>query len=496
MERKYTILIVDDEIELLKSLQLPLSAKYRVLTAQSGVQALEIIAENTIDCMLMDVRMPGLTGLEVLQKLQASKPKLPVIIFTGHGDADTVNQAIEYGAVGYIKKPPSLYVIADKIDEAIATASQKALTEQPLTILFVDKNTAWLKQQTTNFSQLDYIVKTETTYQLSANLLSNEHIDILFANSDLADGDGMALITTGIANNPDMVAVLMTDIGTSPPPMQGDYYFLKQPVLDAEIAMVVAQGQQKIRIKQALELNNRELSNEKELLVKAKEALEAKTDELQAQIIERKRAETIVVKSLEEKEVLLREIHHRVKNNLMIVSSLITLQLNRVNDERYASLLQSTQSRIDAIAFVHESLYSSDDVANVGFRKYIQRLLGNLSSMYLDTAGVELVLEIAEININIERATPCGLIIHELVVNAIKHAFPGIDNKVITIAFAQHEDTGYKLVVRDNGVGLPADFQLKKTKSLGMTLVRTLTQQLRGKLTLDQANGTVYTIIF
>lgn len=243
-----------------------------------------------------------------------------------------------------------------------------------------------------------------------------------------------------------------------------------------------------------------EISHEKTLLQTAKDVLEQTVAKLKEENSKRYQSEEKIRLQLEEKQLLLQEIHHRVKNNLMIISSLMTLQLNRIKDEEYAKLLQITQSRIDTIAFVHESLYTSKDMVNVDFNIYVQGLLDHLANVYFSTNTIRIEKNISAISMSIDNAIPCGLIIHELVINAAQHAFPASasapPDKVITIHLSHTENGGYMLMVADNGIGMPAEFNIKKVRSLGITLVKTLSRQLKGDITLDSSEGATFNIIF
>ncbi|MBU7029835.1 MAG: PAS domain-containing protein [Theionarchaea archaeon] len=214
-------------------------------------------------------------------------------------------------------------------------------------------------------------------------------------------------------------------------------------------------------------------------------------------ITERKRAEEKIKQSLHEKEVLLREIHHRVKNNLQVVSSLLNLQSEYVKDGQYKKMFGESQNRIQSMALIHEKLYQSENLAEIDFKEYIISLVNGLVRSYEVTADkVSLVIEVEDVSLGIDTAIPCGLIINELVSNSLKHAFPDRRKGEITIRLRSINDM-IELVVCDNGVGIPDDIDLKTTESLGLDLVTTLAEyQLDGEITLDRSNGTAFTVTF
>jgi two-component sensor histidine kinase len=214
-------------------------------------------------------------------------------------------------------------------------------------------------------------------------------------------------------------------------------------------------------------------------------------------ITERKRNEEQIRRSLTEKEVLLKEIHHRVKNNLQIISSLINLQSAHIRDHQTAQLFKDSQNRVRAMALVHERLYQSADLARIDFAGYVQDITNHLVRSYQTSfRSVNVKVEVDRISFNIDTAIPCALIIHELVSNALKYAFPDGRQGEIRVRLAQGPDEALTLVISDNGVGFPANVSMETTDSLGLQLVRSLTEQLKGKLQHQHDKGTAFHIKF
>jgi len=214
-------------------------------------------------------------------------------------------------------------------------------------------------------------------------------------------------------------------------------------------------------------------------------------------ITERKRAEEQIKQSIKEKEVLLREIHHRVKNNMQVISSLLNLQSAHIKDSQYKEILKESQNRIRSMALVHERLYQSENLANIDFHEYITSLVRGLFRSYNATADmVSLVIEVEDVSLGVDAAVPCGLIINELVSNSLKHAFPGGRKGEIKIVLHSVCEM-VELTVADNGVGIPEDVDFRTTESLGLDLVTTLAEyQLGGEITLDRSEGTAFCITF
>ena len=202
-------------------------------------------------------------------------------------------------------------------------------------------------------------------------------------------------------------------------------------------------------------------------------------------ITHRKSVEKRLRRSLREKELLLREVHHRVKNNLQIISTLLMLQASTTGDKRLSDLYRDSQHRIDAISLIHEKLYESRDLSRVNLRDYIKTLLSDLLDSYgADSNGIDVRVKVDDVRLNIETAIPCGLIINELVSNSLKYAFPDGKGEITVEVHSTGE--GYEMTVSDNGVGLPEDLDLEGSGTLGLRIVRNLVEQIDGELEIER----------
>jgi len=214
-------------------------------------------------------------------------------------------------------------------------------------------------------------------------------------------------------------------------------------------------------------------------------------------IAERKKEETRLRELLEEREVLLREIHHRIKNNLQIISGLLGLQSSSIQDEGVASKFRECQDRVYSIALLHETLYETGNLAKVDFPLYAEQLTRHLMSSYGNHIGhVDVDLEVKVGTLDLETAIPCGLIINELVSNCYKHAFPGGIGGRITLKMFRDKHNKVRLNVTDTGVEMRNDLDLENAQSIGLQLVRMLTQQLGGIAEVSRNGGTHFTIAF
>lgn len=241
------------------------------------------------------------------------------------------------------------------------------------------------------------------------------------------------------------------------------------------------------------------LNNSKNLPVSlSKGVLKDSRDEIKGYVMvasdisaERK-AQQELSRSLKEKQVMLAEIHHRVKNNLAVISGLLQMQMWRSENEDAASALKESQMRVHSIALVHEKLYQTENFSHIHFDDYIQELLDAINSTYLGSNDkIQVVTELEEVVLNINQAIPCSLLLHELVVNSLKHAFSEQEDGIVQISLAKVKDE-VRLKVEDNGKGLSPD----DSDSLGMTLVKTLCKQLEGEIEISSNNGAIITITF
>jgi PAS domain S-box-containing protein len=198
-----------------------------------------------------------------------------------------------------------------------------------------------------------------------------------------------------------------------------------------------------------------------------------------------------------QKDVLLKEVYHRVKNNFMIISSLLHLQSNKINDESSRSLFRESRDRVQTMALIHQQLYQSSDLASIDFKGYLQLLIKNLYQSYgVSPEKVQLIQNLEAIPVGIDKAIPCGLIVNELLTNAFKYAFPENHSGFVRIDFQHGGPNNVRLCICDNGIGLPNQIKVHKSHSLGLQIVTMLTRQIQGRLSVKRKRGTCVTVIF
>jgi PAS domain S-box-containing protein len=220
--------------------------------------------------------------------------------------------------------------------------------------------------------------------------------------------------------------------------------------------------------------------------------LEADNIKLQAEVDERLRVEAALRSTVRQKDTLLREIHHRVKNNLQVISSMLSLQSANIEEESVLQLFRESRNRVRALALLHERLMSAEDLEKIDINDYIHNLVANVFRSYgMSTEHVSTEVDVDDIRFDVDTAIPCGLIINELVSNSLKHAFNDGHGGCVNVSLHRDAHGGYELAVHDNGKGLPENFDFRTTESVGLQLVVALTQQLNGEISLG--NGTTGT---
>ncbi|SNQ60429.1 PAS domain S-box protein [Candidatus Methanoperedens nitratireducens] len=226
-------------------------------------------------------------------------------------------------------------------------------------------------------------------------------------------------------------------------------------------------------------------------------ALVERLADIYAIAINRYWVEEQIKESLTEKEMLLKEIHHRVKNNMQIISSLLRLQSRDIKEKKYTDMFTDSQNRITSMALIHEKLYQSKGLEKIDFDDYIRDLANGLIQSYGANGNIKLNIDVRDVSLGIDSAIPCGLVINELVTNSLKHAFPDGRKGEIMISLHMTEGNMIELIVSDSGVSIPANIDIRKTESLGLHLVTILVEnQLHGEINLDRSKGTEFLVKF
>jgi two-component sensor histidine kinase len=273
------------------------------------------------------------------------------------------------------------------------------------------------------------------------------------------------------------------------------YRYLSKPWEEVDLILTVKEALKRYTCAQALEDKNQVLqklttSLEQKVIERTQELTQINA-QLQQEIQERQQIETQLKASLQEKEILLKEIHHRVKNNLQIISSLLDFQAATVEDSKILDLLADSQNRIQSMALIHEHLYKSQNLAQVQFDEYVNRLVKHLCFSFDERMGeIKPVIQVNPIQLNLETAIPCGLLVNELVTNAFKHAFPENQLGTVEVHFYQDSQQNLNLIVSDDGIGIDPALDGEHCERLGLKLVKILARQLNATLQFETDSGT------
>jgi len=534
-----TILVVDDSPANIRLLSDMLTQRgHTVYSADDGLLALRMIKTVQPDLVLLDVVMPGMDGFKVCQFLKAGVDTrdIQVVFMTSLADTSDKVRGFRLGAADYITKPFQSEEVLARVDTLLSLhALRKQLVVQNAELVRSNRELASLNDALA--SQIAEHRKVEIALHESEEQLRT----LINAMPDIVafkDGEGRWLE----ANEFDLKLFQLEGVDyhgkkdselAAFSPFYHDAFLLCEEsdelawearvavradeaiprpagppmVFDViKVPMFHVDGQRK-----GLVVVGRDITERKRVeaeLKRYQEQLEHLVDErtselaqansrLQAEVAERKHAEELVKASLAEKEVLLKEVHHRVKNNLQIISTLLDLQTESIHDDQALKSFRDSQDRIKAMALIHERLYRSRDLASIDFAEYVNNLAGFLFHSYVqDPEQISLRTDVGDVVLEIDEAIPCGLIINELITNCLKHGFPEGRKGEIAIICHVGSNGLVTLEVADTGIGLPAGFDLRTAGSLGLQIVAMLVRQLRGSVEMRSCNGASFIISF
>lgn len=425
----------------------------RVDTAEAMIAALE---RQAWDIVLSDHYMPGFSSMDALDILQSKELDLPFIIVSGHISEEEAVAAMKAGAHDYVIKG-KLARLVPAVERELKDAEERRKRKQSEVLYhsLVENlpQNVFCKDASGRFTFANQRFCRALGKPL-AEIIGKTDFDLFPA--ELArkhEQDDTQLLQTG---------QMFETVEEHQTPGGEKIYVevIKTPLCDARGKVVGLQG-------------------------------------IYTDITERKRAEAAIHASLEEKIVLLKEVHHRVKNNLQIVISLLRLQAVRTKNPEALSTLQETGNRIHSMALLHETLYRSQSLAHVNFADYMESLCSHLFRSHAEKAvRIRLERRLQSVSVDLDRAVLCGLVVNELVSNALKHAFPDDRAGRIAVELQTTPQEQILLKVADDGVGLPWGLNLRQTTTLGHQLVFMLTEKLRGTLEVTRDRGTAFSISF
>ncbi len=387
-----------------------------------------------------------------------------------------------------------------------AMNSQLNLTHS--TILVIDDNPANLAIAVNFLEEYGFTILVSGTGKSGIMRAQYAHPDLILLDIIMPDIDGFETCRQlkQDAETRDIPVIFMTALSDMQDKVTGfelgavDY--VTKPIQKEELLARVRVHLQLRTLTQTLEEQNHRLKAEVQQRVTTETALQQLNQQLETLVDQRtvqlRHSNEKLKLSLQEKDILLKEVHHRVKNNLNVIISLLSLQSKSFDDPAVAQVFENSKNRIYSIALVHEQLYQSQTFSKINCEDYIKQLVTSVFYSYSDSYNqVDLSFNLEAIHLNIETAIPCGMIINELVTNSFKYAFPGHKQGEIKIILRADTTQQYHLIIRDNGVGFPNDFNWEETSSLGLNLVQLLTKQLDGAIQLEEPKaGVSFHLIF
>ena len=425
----------------------------------------ELLAQITAfepDLIISDFNMPQLNALEALELLAEQEHKIPFILVTGSQTEEVAVDCIRKGANDYILKH-SLTRLPSAIKNALKNLEverEKQLAEEQL-----------------KYSEERYRFVVENIREVIFQ--TNEDGEFTFLNSAWET-------ITGYTNLESLQRPLTHFLH---PDDRSVVFSLYQKVWHNEPIDKTYEVRFKAKNEEELwfEINPQILYDDQRNIIGTFGSLR--------DITRQKMSERQLKASLEEKDILLKEVYHRVKNNLQVIASMLSIQAMYLDDDHMKKILEDSQNRIFSIALVHQKLYASNDLSSIAVDDYFRDLVGQVSGLY-GGYQVEIDLEVENMKLDIDTIMPMGLITNEIMTNSFKYAFAGVEDARIEVKIVKNIRNQVMFKISDNGRGFQETPDLKKPKSLGMQLISLLASQLNAELTLENRNGVTYTLVF
>jgi two-component system response regulator len=471
MGKTLNVLIVEDSEDdaLLLVLQLRQAGYEPVYGVVASADAMtEALDRTAWDIVISDYSLPGFGGLEALKMVKERKIDIPFIIVSGVIGEQTAVEAMKGGAHDYVMKG-DLTRLVPAIERELREAQVRRDRKQSAEVL--KETQRRLITLLSNLPGMAYRCRNDKDWTME--FVSEGCMDITgYPPDDLIDNKTVSY---------------------------GDL------IHEEDRGHVWGEIQKALEAKEHFQIfyRIRTAGGEEKWVWEKGRGVYSLGGELVAlegfisDITEQRKNQEKIKASLQEKVVMLKEIHHRVKNNLQVIYSLLNLQSGYIRDPEAQGMFRECQGRVKSMALIHEVLYRSEDMARVGFADYVRTLVENLYRSYgFRTPPISLQIDVKDVMLELDTAIPCGLIINELVSNAFKYAFSEGQAGEIYVGICPIEGDRYRLTVRDNGKGFPEEIDFRNTESLGLQLVNTLTGQLGGSIELNLSGGTEFVITF
>lgn len=509
MKKSIRLLIIEDsedDAELLVRKIAKSGYKIKYTRVESEKEMKSALQQEVWDLIISDYSLPNFTGLSAINLINQLNIDIPFIIVSGAIGEDIAVEAMKAGAHDYIMKD-NLARLSPAIERELREAKIRNERKQAISALRESEqkyHTLFDQSPLSVFIVNKNFVITECNKRTTDIFLTPIEDKIGLDLKKTKDKSLISLIKSafnGKSTQQDIYYESTTSsiklwLSCSVSPLENS---------DGEVTDVMAVLENITERKNAEEKIyqlNQNLENRVKLRTHELSNINLK---LISEINQRKDVEKKLNLSLKEKEILLKEVHHRVKNNLQLISSMLSLQADTLEDKNILSVFDESQRRIQTIALVHEHLYGSEDIEHFDFSEYIESLLDNLLTAFnIHPGSIKTNLDLENIKLDIDKALPCSLIINELISNSFKHAFPDMlssdksskkDNK-IDIKIHQSKNSHILINIGDNGIGFPKNIDFSNTITLGLQLVCSLVDQLKGTIKLSNKAGTKFTISF
>lgn len=467
--KTYNILILEDvpfDVELMEREIKKSGIDFNSRTVELEEDFLREINEFKPDLILADHSLPHFDGISAMEIAKEKCPEVPFIFVSGTIGEEFAVDALKNGATDYVLKS-NLSKIVPAIKRAIEEVKEQQKRKNAEEQLIKSHWQLMEAQKIGHIGSWEWDIHSGTMdcsdefYRISG--IEKENFDANFDSfMDRIHVDDQKSVSESINNSLDNLRPFSAEYRISRP--NGDVRFVSShgEVIHGDHGEVL-----------------RIIGTEQD-------------------VTRRKIAEDKLKESLKEKELLLQEIHHRVKNNLQVISSLLRLQSYHINDPDALEIFRESQNRVSSIALVHEKLYQSQDMGCIDFSDYLKSLTGDLFHFFpTDSSKIKLRLELDDVKLNIETAISCGLIVNELLTNSLKHAFKPSQNGEIYVGLSKDtENNKIILNIADDGQGLPSQLNLEKIDTFGLELVQHLSKRINGEMVIDRSNGTRFKISF
>lgn len=515
---------------------------YDIRFATNGEEAVRVAKEFNPLVILMDVMMPGMSGIEACEQIRTIRleARPTIIMVSTASEHEVIAEALCRGADEFVMKPVSKIELLARIDAQMRIHEfyqEVELDKRDLeTILDITKAvSSSLDPDAVLRTVVCRIAEITGASRCSILLVPNDKEAYVLASHDNPDISNLKIDLTRYPEIREAIRTrcfLVVDDMSDDPMMKEiqkllhgfeEMSVIVVPIVFGEevLGTLLLRAQKKDHRFGEKEINLcrivanasypalrnarifEEMKNEKERalqkkideLAKNEKELASSNKALKDEVEERTRAEGLINTSLKEKEVLLKEIHHRVKNNMQIISSILSIQSSHIEDKKLKSIFDESQNRIRSMALIHEKLYQSKDLSNINFSEYVQELTSNVFKFF-NLSGIRLKLDIDDVQLDVDNSILLGLILNELCTNALKYGFPDGGPGEIRIELNRLDEDNLMLLVSDNGAGLPDDFDIKKTGSMGLLLVRSMVTQLNGLIEVDEGKEATFKITF